>query len=445
MTDIVNSLFGLGPQEIRAEKLKANRERSLGLGQLVPQGYGAIVAGAGDIGFALGEGLGSLFGMEDPQLTRAKKIESVLQSIQGELSPEEMADPGKLYPLISDKLLKEGLGEEAVMASDYGSKLKVEFDYKQAQIKNIREKDLNIKKTDLELAQNYYEQELNKLKDDPENEYLQQSVNNAKQAINNLLSTKDKESLNDLLGRAIKIKNDKNSSIDQKEWAEGIIRDGSALKKIEGMYNVDSGEYEFIPGTKSYEEQIGVINKDITKFESIIGQAGNVQEKVADAMKYIRPEAVGQAAAASKLLPEIAYKQTPAGKLDMAIQAFKNNIGLDALVELKSSGTTLGQVAVFELRALQDSIDNLDTLRTEEELKKGLQRVAEKYQEWKDAARLGLRNSKEKLQKKTGKEVTSGKVARPQDIEATMKATGLSREEVIQKLKDKGYKIQGDE
>ena len=148
MADIVNSLFGLSSVDIEAKNRAANRERSLGLAALAPQGYGAIVAGAGDLGYGLGKAVGGLLGIEDPQLVRAKKIEQTLQEVQSELGEDGLINPNNLYPLMAKKLSDAGLVKESIQATVYGNQEIDTYNKLQA---DLQQKEANALKTNLEI------------------------------------------------------------------------------------------------------------------------------------------------------------------------------------------------------------------------------------------------------------------------------------------------------
>jgi hypothetical protein len=65
----------------------------------------------------------------------------------------------------------------------------------------------------------------------------------------------------------------------------------------------------------------------------------------------------------------------PAQSLASDLETIKANIGLNSLLQLKESGGTLGQVAVFELQTLQNSLANLDPSLPPDRLKSNLREV----------------------------------------------------------------------
>jgi hypothetical protein len=122
MADIVGSLFGLSPDLVRANIAKENEARAQFMAQNAPQGYGNIVYGASKLGQNIGSAVQGLFGIEDPQLVKAKNIENALQEVQNELGPDNISDPTQLYPTLAKKLSSLGYGNEATQVSLVGQK-----------------------------------------------------------------------------------------------------------------------------------------------------------------------------------------------------------------------------------------------------------------------------------------------------------------------------------
>jgi len=61
------------------------------------------------------------------------------------------------------------------------------------------------------------------------------------------------------------------------------------------------------------------------------------------------------------------------------MNTIKANIGFQQLMELKEAKTSLGQVAIIELIALQNSIKALDSSMSEEAVKKNIKDVIRHY------------------------------------------------------------------
>jgi hypothetical protein len=73
------------------------------------------------------------------------------------------------------------------------------------------------------------------------------------------------------------------------------------------------------------------------------------------------------------------FKWTNAGELESQIKTIRAVIGLSELEALKASGTSLGQVAIFELQQLQRSLGDLTTSRTKEDFQREMRNVIRHY------------------------------------------------------------------
>jgi hypothetical protein len=87
------------------------------------------------VGSLLAQGVGNLFGLQDPALKRMSGLEGVLQEAQQELG-QDMADPTKLYPTLADKLQQRGFGREAAMVSMQGQEAINQWKLNQAKLDN---------------------------------------------------------------------------------------------------------------------------------------------------------------------------------------------------------------------------------------------------------------------------------------------------------------------
>jgi hypothetical protein len=118
--DLVNSLFGLPPQEqLRQQQIN----RDVGLGGLFAAAtvnpYAAPAVQDAYLKqqqaqFALGSlgarGAGSLFGFQDPELQRVSTLEGILQGVSEEV---DINNPVQFYPTLQKRLQDAGFSQEA--------------------------------------------------------------------------------------------------------------------------------------------------------------------------------------------------------------------------------------------------------------------------------------------------------------------------------------------
>ena len=136
MAGIVPSLFGPTPQELEAQRRQQQLELQQSFATQSPQ------AGAGAaVGTLIGQGLTALFGNQDPQIQRANNVYKVLQDTQAELG-SDVTDPTKLYPILQQRFTEAGFPDVAAKVAEEGSTKIVDWQTKQA---TIKQKEFDLK------------------------------------------------------------------------------------------------------------------------------------------------------------------------------------------------------------------------------------------------------------------------------------------------------------
>jgi hypothetical protein len=94
MAEIVQGLFGVSPELFKQQQDAQFQQQQIALAQLDPQQQRFLQMG--EAGRAVGRGVGSLFGAQDPILAKQAAETQLLQEVQSSLSPEDRQDPYKL-------------------------------------------------------------------------------------------------------------------------------------------------------------------------------------------------------------------------------------------------------------------------------------------------------------------------------------------------------------
>lgn len=134
MANVVNSLFGLSSNDIMAQQRASDEEMAQAMMRANDRQSLQRYAGA-KLGATLGRAGAGLFGLEDPQLVRAREFETVLQEAQQELG-QGMNDPTKLYPSLVEKLNQRGFSREASQVAMQGQEAINNWNLQQAKISN---------------------------------------------------------------------------------------------------------------------------------------------------------------------------------------------------------------------------------------------------------------------------------------------------------------------
>jgi hypothetical protein len=142
---MANTLFGPTPEDLQRQYYNDRQSYLDRASQLGPsQSAGAA------IGTLLGGIVGSIFGVENPELKRAKQVEAIKQEAFAE-NPN-LSDEATLYSVLADKFAQRGLPNYALEAKAYSnklaqeaSKLDLETRYKESEIfKNTAPKEPTI-------------------------------------------------------------------------------------------------------------------------------------------------------------------------------------------------------------------------------------------------------------------------------------------------------------
>jgi hypothetical protein len=111
MAGMVRSIFGLTTEEVRQKQLEQQQEMAAQLQR--EQGTSPFAATFGTaFGSAIGRGLLSKLGYEDPEMAKAKEVEAAQTALDDQLAGLEQDDPKRLY-LIGQALIEAGKPEEA--------------------------------------------------------------------------------------------------------------------------------------------------------------------------------------------------------------------------------------------------------------------------------------------------------------------------------------------
>lgn len=159
MAEIVNSLFGLDrlgiEQQIRQEQDAVARTLAQG-GVMPTRNYTGAILGQ-RLGSALAKGL---FGVEDPRLAKASKLEAAMQRVNASLTEEDRANPANVYFKLSQELSQDpDLQNEAMMAQQKAQELGVQFETRQADIASKRATAMKAEQDALLKQQDYLREE----------------------------------------------------------------------------------------------------------------------------------------------------------------------------------------------------------------------------------------------------------------------------------------------
>lgn len=138
--------------------------------------------------------------------------------------------------------------------------------------------------------------------------------------------------------------------------------------------------YAFPDMAPAIKMQIDQIDEQIARSRASVSAAGGASETletVEDLLRTVR-ETEGTTGFWGAILGNIPF--TAAGELRIDAQTLRSNMALQALMDLKASGATLGSVSEKELELLESDIAKLNLNQSKEAVLKDLNKIKGRYQ-----------------------------------------------------------------
>jgi hypothetical protein len=104
--EIVQGLFGVSPQSMKAQLDAQNQAQQMQLASLSPEQQRFMMMGQG--GRAAGQALGGLFGAQDPMMDANNKSNDVVSQALSKLTPEQQQDPIAMHTAVYEAAMQAG-------------------------------------------------------------------------------------------------------------------------------------------------------------------------------------------------------------------------------------------------------------------------------------------------------------------------------------------------
>lgn len=374
MAEIVNSLFGLDKLGIQQQIMQEQdaMARTIAQGSLTP---GRAYVGA-RIGQALGGALAKgLFGVEDPRLAKAAKLEAAMQQVNSSLTEEDRANPANLYLKLSQTLAQDpDLQREALMAQEKAQELGLAFAKTKSEItKNLREKDPSIEAWKTLAGKSTPES----VKDSIESGYDFNKLKPAKE---------DNLAAGPAYVKAVNTLIDPNAGADEKKQAFATYQmlfpavTNGAFGQYIPQFGPAGIQFAPAPGSPEAQKVTETAEKKVKQLTSAYNKSDVITSNINEALKYVNPKTTGSVGQATRALPFSG--SSDAARLAGYIDTIKANIGFDQLQKMRTespTGGALGQVAVKELDFLQAALGNLNPDLPDDMVKQQLNKVLTHY------------------------------------------------------------------
>ena len=379
MAEIVDKIFGLSPEEVQI----ANQQKTQDLNKMFLSAPTTSQRLGGVLGVALGSGLSKVFPTEDPELTKAVKMQGIQKNLRDTLGEENLSNPNTFFPALAQQLSDAGFQNEASEATIIGYQEAQKYNKNKADLAKTMRDKTRISMTAVAKAKQDLKNAQDSLKSDPENSALKQDVSDYQLALDKLLKVTDAKAPTMAAEKlkAKKVLANVNSTPEEKEAAQDFLNVLQADK--DGMaYDAKNNAFVHVKGSetynKKYTESVGQLKSELALLPKKEFMTATIDKALAQA----GPLSTGVGSIFSR------FPGTPANNLQATVDTIKANIGFDELQEMRDASPTggaLGQVAVMELEMLQATLGNLSTAQSVDQFKATLQEIKARFNRYKAA------------------------------------------------------------
>ena len=373
MAEVMNSLFGMAPESLMAQRDQALQAQAQQYAQLDPlqRATAGIYAGANRLGGAIG----GMLGAQDPELAKATALQGIMQQADT-TTPEGLST-------LAQTLAQQGFGQQAMQVMNQARQAMTQTG--QAQLQAAQLSKVKAEESKLTQASQREEQ-----------------LRSALAALPPEAADKDVEAVVRQFGNPDRIF----STLEKRQSAEAnriakaeLERDKAAEKAAMQQRDQEFRQQMAIlsassrNATTDLQRQMTQLKIDelkakqsdkaeakAIKEEGAVAHANKVITDVLDAKNLVTGMTTGLIGKGQSFVPG-----TDAFTLKERISTIKANLGFDRLQQMRDASPTggaLGQVAVQELQALQSSVASLDVGLPKKELDKNLGKIQSHYAAW---------------------------------------------------------------
>ena len=366
MAEVVNSLFGITPESLMAEREKALQTQAMQYAQADPfqRATAAIYSGANRLGGAVG----GLLGAQDPELAKATALQTIMKQA-------DTSTPEGLVAL-AQTLGSQGFGQQAMQVMDKARQSQLQT----AQIGKVRAEEAKL--TEASEREEQLRTALSQLPPDAADKDIEAIVRqygNPDRIFATLEKRQTAEANRIAKAELEREKAAEKAAMQQRdqEFKQQMMALTAASRNATTDLQRQMTQLK-IDELKS--KQADKAEAKAIKEEGAIAHANKVITDVLDAKNLVTGLTTGLIGKGQSFVPG-----TDAFTLKERIATIKANLGFDRLQQMRDASPTggaLGQVAVQELQALQSSVASLDVGLPKKELDKNLGKIQTHYAAW---------------------------------------------------------------
>ena len=366
MAEVMNSLFGITPESLMAQREQALQQQAVQYAQMDPfqRATAGIYKGASQLGGALG----GMLGAQDPEMQKAATLQGILRQANT-TTPEGLA-------ALAQTLGSQGFGQQAMQVMNQA---------RQAQLQTAQVGKVQAEEAKLTQASQREEQLRSALATlppdaaDKDIEAVVRQYGNPDRIFSTLEKRQSAEANRVAKAELERDKAAEKAAMQQRdqEFKQQMAMLATSQRNASTdlqrqMLQLKIDDLKTKQGDKAEAKQI--------KEEGAVSHANKVINDVVDAKNLVTGLTTGIIGKGQSFIPG-----TDAFTLKERISTIKANLGFDRLQQMRDASPTggaLGQVAVQELQALQSSVASLDVGLPKKELDKNLGKIQEHYAKW---------------------------------------------------------------
>lgn len=366
MAEVVNSLFGITPESLMAEREKALQTQAMQYAQADPfqRATAAIYSGANRLGGAVG----GLLGAQDPELAKATALQTIMKQA-------DTSTPEGLVAL-AQTLGSQGFGQQAMQVMDKARQAQLQT----AQIGKVQAEEAKL--TQASEREEQLRTALSQLPPDAADKDIEAIVRqygNPDRIFATLEKRQTAEANRIAKAELEREKAAEKAAMQQRdqEFKQQMMALTAASRNATTDLQRQMTQLK-IDELKS--KQADKAEAKAIKEEGAVAHANKVITDVLDAKNLVTGLTTGLIGKGQSFVPG-----TDAFTLKERIATIKANLGFDRLQQMRDASPTggaLGQVAVQELQALQSSVASLDVGLPKKELDKNLGKIQTHYAAW---------------------------------------------------------------
>jgi len=366
MAEVINSLFGMTPESLMAQREAALAQEATRYAQLTPMQ--AARAGFYTAGNRVGGAVGGLLGAQDPEMAKAASLQNILRQADT-TTPEGLA-------ALAQTLGSQGFSQQAIQVMNQA---------RQAQLQSAQVGKVQAEEAKLTQATQREEQLRTALAGlpadaaDKDIEAVVRQYGNPDRIFSTLEKRQTAEA-----ARIAKAELEREKAVEKAAMQQ---RDQEFKQQMMALTAASRN------ATTDLQRQMTQLKIDelktkrddkaeakLIKEEGAVSHANKVITDVLDAKNLVTGMTTGIIGKGQSFIPG-----TDAFTLKERISTIKANLGFDRLQQMRDASPTggaLGQVAVQELQALQSSVASLDVGLPKAELDKNLGKIQDHYAKW---------------------------------------------------------------